>query len=62
MEFQQDFALPLPVMVICELMGVPFDDAERLRNWTIDLLTGLDSALASDILHERRSTAASRNE
>lgn len=56
-EFQQDFALPLPVMVICELMGVPFEDAERLRNWTIDLLTGLDSALASDILHERRSTA-----
>lgn len=56
-EFQQDFALPLPVMVICELMGIPFEDAERLRNWTIDLLTGLDSALASDILHERRSTA-----
>ncbi len=56
-EFQQEFALPLPVMVICEMMGVPFEDADHLRNWTIDCLTGLDSALASDELHEKRGTA-----
>ena len=56
-EFQQEFALPLPVMVICEMMGAPFEDADRLRNWTIDLLTGLDSALANDELHARRGTA-----
>jgi len=56
-EFQQEFALPLPFMVICELMGAPFADADRLRNWTIDLLAGLDSALASDDLHEKRRTA-----
>jgi cytochrome P450 len=56
-EFLQEFALPLPVMVICEMLGVPFEDADRLRNWTIDLLAGLDSALASDELHKKRSTA-----
>lgn len=56
-DFQQAFALPLPVMVICEMMGAPFEDADRLRNWTIDLLAGLDSALANDELHARRGIA-----
>lgn len=56
-EFQQDFALPLPVMVICELLGAPFEDAALLRNWSIDLVKGMDSTLANDELLKRRSTA-----
>jgi cytochrome P450 len=29
----QDFAQPLPVMVICELLGVPFSDREAFQSW-----------------------------
>jgi cytochrome P450 len=33
------FALPIPSMVICELLGVPYADREQFQRWTATLLT-----------------------
>jgi cytochrome P450 len=32
------FAFPLPVIVICELLGVPVEDRHTFRRWTADML------------------------
>lgn len=39
------FALPLPVQVISELLGVPPEDAFQFKRWTEDLLLLFDSPL-----------------
>lgn len=34
MDFMHDFAVPLPITVIAELLGIPIADQERFRGWT----------------------------
>lgn len=36
------FAYPLPVRIICELLGVPVADQDRFRDWSAALARGLD--------------------
>jgi pimeloyl-[acyl-carrier protein] synthase len=43
MELIEEFAYPIPVNVICEMLGVPVEDHERFKGWSLDIARGLDS-------------------
>lgn len=43
-DFMRDFATPLPVMVIAEMMGIPQEDRGHLLEWTLRIVAGFDSA------------------
>jgi cytochrome P450 len=45
MDVIEDFAYPIPVIVICEMLGVPVEDHERFRGWSLDLARGLDATM-----------------
>jgi cytochrome P450 len=47
-DFVEQFAYPLPVTVICELMGVPREDEHRFHTWADTLTTTLDPVLEHD--------------
>jgi len=38
-DLMTSFSLPLPVRVICELLGVPAEDMEKFRGWSAILVT-----------------------
>lgn len=46
-DFVAGFAVPLPIRVVAGVLGVPREDMPRLKAWTDDMITGLDSARAS---------------
>src|SRR6266545_84426 len=59
MDLIEEFAYPLPVTVICQMLGVPVEDRERFKQWGLDIARGLDAILLpadSDVA--RRSAAA----
>src|SRR5437762_12042895 len=61
MDLIEDFAYPIPVVVICEMLGVPVEDHETFKGWGLDLARGLDAVLLPpDSGVAERSLAARR--
>ena len=69
LDFHALVSLPLPVLVICELLGVPYTDREDFRRWSDDAADMLDGprsraglmqlqAYMSELLERKRRTPA----
>jgi len=43
MDVIADLAYPLPVTVICEMLGVPLEDHDAIRGWSSDIARSLDA-------------------
>ena len=60
MDLIEDFAYPLPVIVICEMLGVPVEDRDRFKTWGLDIARGLDAVLLGPESEVVKRSSASR--
>ena len=49
MNLINDFAFPLPIIVICEILGVPSADRDKFRVWSNSLIEGTNGEHAADM-------------
>lgn len=52
MDFIRDFAYPLPILVIAQMLGLPSEERERFKKWSDDLFAILGSVPHSPELME----------
>jgi len=59
MDVIADLAYPLPVRIICEMLGVPPADHETFQGWSRDLASGLDPdfAVPQQVIDQRAGAA-----
>jgi cytochrome P450 len=43
------FAFPLPIIVICEMLGIPTEDRDKFRIWSNSMIEGSNGEYAADI-------------
>jgi cytochrome P450 len=58
MDVMEDLAYPLPVQIICDMLGVPVEDNARFRTWTNEAARSLDPdfALPQEEVERRQRT------
>ncbi|MEN8183568.1 MAG: cytochrome P450 [Myxococcota bacterium] len=61
MDVVQDFAYPLPLTVIAELLGVPVEDREKLKAWSQPFTRILDGMTRDAYLEEAEAAALEMN-
>ncbi len=49
-DFTQDIAVPLPMIVIAEMLGVKVEDRDRLQAWSDELIKGADGKVTDEIV------------
>lgn len=60
MDFMQDLAIPLPIIVIAEILGIPLEDREDFKRWSDGIVMFEPSALQAmadyfrDLIGQRR--------
>ncbi|HZI36792.1 MAG TPA: cytochrome P450, partial [Acidimicrobiia bacterium] len=57
-DVMRDFALPLPVQIISEMLGMPQGDMDQLRDWSRILTKGLDPSISPE--EDEAATTAGR--
>lgn len=45
MDLVKDFAYPLPVIIIAELLGIPSEDRDRFKHWSDEIVASSDQLL-----------------
>jgi cytochrome P450 len=50
MDVVGDMAYPVPITVICDLLGVPESDRALFREWSADVALSLDPMMSADVL------------
>lgn len=57
-DVMEDIAYPLPVQIICDMLGVPVEDNVRFRVWTSEAARSLDPdfALPPEVVEQRQRT------
>ncbi|WP_257007016.1 cytochrome P450 family protein [Shouchella clausii] len=43
MNLIEDYAFPLPIIVICEMLGVPFKDQDQFRKWSDTIMESVNN-------------------
>lgn len=58
MDLVRDFAYPIPLSMICELIGVPLEDAPRIEAWSREVIESVEEgAHVTPALEARRNDA-----
>jgi cytochrome P450 len=52
MDVVDDLAYPLPVTIICDMLGVPVKDQETFAGWSLDLVATLDPIVPPDLMEK----------